>query len=111
MATSVFIAALALLHAAPAGILAYVSGTEQQDQQIHLLDLGTGESRAVGAGSHDNAPAWSPDGTRIAYHSKTDDGLVIRVVTADGSERSEEHTSELQSRLGKIEISYAVLWL
>lgn len=38
--------------------------------QIWVVDVATGESRALTSGSHEyNAPVWSPDSTRIAFFS------------------------------------------
>lgn len=78
-----WLAMLGLFAAGPDEI-AYVSGTEQEDQCVCVLSLETGEVRRVGAGNRDGAPVWSPDGRWLAFPSKQPEGMGIRVVRADG---------------------------
>lgn len=72
--------------AAPSGQIAFLSGTEQEDLWVCVLDLGSGEILRVGAGRRDGAPRWSPDGLWLAYPSEREGGMGIRVVRADGAE-------------------------
>ena len=46
---------------------------------------GSAERRLTGHAAWDSAPAWSPDGRRIAFRSKRDGNPEIYVVNADGS--------------------------
>jgi len=70
----------------PPGQIAYVSGTEQEDQTVCIVDVATGVIRRVGNGRRDGAPVWSPDGRRLAFESEQDGGKrSIFVVEADGT--------------------------
>ncbi|NIA13829.1 MAG: hypothetical protein GWP08_07085 [Nitrospiraceae bacterium] len=80
------IAAACLCGAVPTGQIAFVAGTEQEDQRVHLLDLATGETTPIGPGNRDGAPVWSLDGQWLAFETKTEDGMGIYIVRADGSE-------------------------
>ena len=48
---------------------------------------GSGLKNLTGHPSRDNAPAWSPDGKRIAFLSYRDGNKEIYVMNADGSEQ------------------------
>lgn len=63
------------------GRVAYVSERDG-DQEIFVLDLETGtETRITDNNTIDGAPAWSPDGRWLAYHSNnTDSGRHIFIV-------------------------------
>ena len=63
----------------------------KNDSQKHLwlLDTATGAARALtSAESTDNTPAWSPDGTSIAFTSKRtgDEEPALYTIRADGGE-------------------------
>ena len=75
-----------VLGAGPSGQIAFVLSTEQEDQCVCVLEVGTGAVVRAGAGDRDGAPQWSPDGEWLAFASKQPDGMGIRVVRADGSE-------------------------
>jgi len=54
---------------------------------LWLLALGTGETRQLSAGrGRDNSPAWSPDGTQIAFRSTRDGKPQLYLIAADGGE-------------------------
>ncbi|MDQ1255612.1 MAG: hypothetical protein QG656_204 [Candidatus Hydrogenedentes bacterium] len=72
--------------AEPSGQIAFLSGTEQEDLCVCVLDIATGAVTRVGMGGRDGAPVWSPDGAWIAFPSQQPDGMGIRLVRADGSE-------------------------
>jgi dipeptidyl aminopeptidase/acylaminoacyl peptidase len=58
-------------------------------KHLWLLDTATGATRALTtADSSDNAPTWSPDGSRIAFTSKrgADEQPSLYVIRADGGE-------------------------
>lgn len=76
---------LALSGAGPTGTIAFVSGTEQEDHCVCVLDVATRTVQPVGRGARDGAPVWSPDGAWIAFESVGPDGLGIFVVKADGT--------------------------
>mgnify|MGYP001199955132 CR=1 FL=1 len=73
-----------LTAAGPGGTLAYVAGTEQEDQCVMVLDLAAGQAVRVGRGDRDGAPRWSPDGWRIAFETHTDAGMNICVAEPGG---------------------------
>jgi len=76
------------MHAAAAsGHIAYLSGTEQEDLCVCVMDVVSGATLRVGEGDRDGAPVWSPDGAWLAYPSKSDAGMDIHLVRPDGSER------------------------
>ena len=75
-----------LTAAGPGGTLAYVAGTEQENQCVMVLDLASGQAVRAGRGDLDGAPQWSPDGQRIAFETRTDKGLNICVAGPDGSD-------------------------
>lgn len=85
IATIVALCGAASSYAAPAGQIAFVMGTEQEDQRVHIFDLATMQSTPVGAGRRDGAPVWSPDGSQLAFEAQTDDGYMIHIVNADGT--------------------------
>lgn len=74
-----------ILSAEPSGAIAYTA-VSQTEQCVYVLDLASGETTRIGTGKGDGAPRWSPDGSRLAFETRTDKGTAIYVVRADGSE-------------------------
>jgi Tol biopolymer transport system component len=73
--------------ATPSGQIAYLSGARQDDRCVCLLDIKSGETTRVGAGVFDGKPAWAPDGARLAFSTRRDDGgFGLRIVSMDGGE-------------------------
>ena len=46
---------------------------------------GSGQTRLTDNDAEDDAPSWSPDGSRIAFQSDRDGNFEIYVMNADGS--------------------------
>jgi TolB protein len=46
---------------------------------------GSGQTNLTNSGAGDSSPAWSPDGTRIAFMSGRDGNHQVYVMDADGS--------------------------
>lgn len=69
------------------GHIAFVSGTEQEDQCVCVLDTESGAVMRVGPGQLDTSPTWSPDGSWLAFETKSADGIAICIARPDGSER------------------------
>jgi dipeptidyl aminopeptidase/acylaminoacyl peptidase len=61
---------------------------DRNRSEIHLLDLGAGATRALTGTERmqDKAPAWSPDGTTIAYVSERSGWYEIHLVDASSGE-------------------------
>jgi Tol biopolymer transport system component len=70
---------------APVGQIAFVSGTEQDDQCVCVADLRSGRVTRVGPGRRDNSPVWSADGEWLAFVSEIEDGDGVFLVKADGT--------------------------
>jgi len=71
----------------PAGVIAYArSGGDGSRRAIHVANADGSGAVQITDGLHfDSHPAWSPDGTRLAF-SRLEDGVsAIYVVNADGS--------------------------
>jgi len=65
--------------------LQYATFTQVRHQGVRILDLATGQARDLLPGVHTSAPAWSPDGRRIAVLSGPLSHRDIIVMNADGS--------------------------
>jgi len=50
-----------------------------------VLDLTDGTWRRLTSGKNDHNPAWSPDGTRLAFSSNREGAFNIYRMPADGS--------------------------
>jgi Tol biopolymer transport system component len=56
------------------------------DVDIYVMNAdGTGIQQLINHPAIDNAPSWSPDGTRIAFVSRRDGNYEAYVINADGS--------------------------
>jgi len=54
--------------------------------EIYIMNAdGSAQTRLTAVALIDANPAWSPDGTRIAFHSFRDGNFEIYVMNADGS--------------------------
>jgi len=79
--------------------IAYVS-FERRKPVVNVLNLATGQSRAVANFSGSNsAPAWAPDGRRLAVVLTKDGGSQIYMVNADGGGGATRltHTSSIDT--------------
>jgi dipeptidyl aminopeptidase/acylaminoacyl peptidase len=64
----------------------YATMTQVRNQRVRILDLATGQARDLLPGSvQSRAPAWSPDGRRLALLTGNRSHYDITVVNADGS--------------------------
>ncbi len=63
--------------------IVYASGLPSR---IHVINVdGSGDTPISNSGGNDTNPAWSPDGTRIAFSTPYKTGIGIAVMNADGS--------------------------
>jgi Tol biopolymer transport system component len=54
--------------------------------EVYRVNLdGTGLTRLTNNGANDGLPAWSPDGSSIAFVSNRDGGWAVWAMNADGS--------------------------
>jgi len=71
---------------AATGELAYVVGTAPGIRHIYIINVtGNRVRRLTANNASDEDPAWSPDGTRIAFSTDRDGNREIYVTDADGS--------------------------
>lgn len=77
---------ISMLAADPRGAIAYVSGRMDAERSVMVIDVGTRAIVRAGPGRGDGAPRWSPDGTRIAFDTRTEEGRAIYLVRPDGSD-------------------------
>jgi Tol biopolymer transport system component len=64
----------------------YTTMTHVFNERVRVLDLSTGQARALLPGNvQSSAPAWSPDGRRLAVLTGSASHRDITVVNADGS--------------------------
>lgn len=75
-----------LLAAAPEGEVAFVGGEPGAPARVHIISIPGGAPRAIGPEHVLDAPAWSPDGTRIAFTVEAGGGSRIYLCTAEGKE-------------------------
>ena len=77
----------------PSGLLVFKLGT-----RIHVLEVATGKSIALGAeGATTFTPAWSPDGTKLAYYS--DEGGSLRAWIYDATTAKSRRVSDLRIKV------------
>jgi Tol biopolymer transport system component len=75
----------------PDGRIAYYANrydpaTQTETQAIHVMDPdGTDHNQLTDGSAIDEAPAWSPDGARIAFTRKADGSSEIYIMNADGT--------------------------
>ncbi|MCK6630065.1 MAG: DPP IV N-terminal domain-containing protein [Anaerolineae bacterium] len=54
--------------------------------EIYVVNAdGSGQTNLTNQPNFDSAPAWSPDGTKIAFETYRDENWDIYVMNADGS--------------------------
>ena len=55
--------------------------------EVYVMDVdGTDQTRLTNSSGTDGDPAWSPDGSKILFHSDRDGTVQIYVMNADGSD-------------------------
>lgn len=98
---------------------------DDRTQQLFIVELATGKARQLTSGERDHgAPAWSPDGTLIAYTGKDrgeadrDSNFEVFVQSADGGEPRKlstlvgpDNDPDLGSRPSWSPDSRRVVWL
>ncbi|PYO92721.1 MAG: hypothetical protein DMD62_12325 [Gemmatimonadetes bacterium] len=67
------------------GKVAFVSARDGNNEIYVMNADGTGVTRLTSNAAADEAPTWSPDGSRIAFASDRDGNWEIYVMNADGS--------------------------
>jgi len=68
------------------GKIAFSSDRDGANHEIYVMDPdGSNQTRLTSNTLPDTNPAWSPDGTRIAFVSSRDGNAEIYVMSADGS--------------------------
>ena len=70
----------------PSGRIAFVSDRDGNDEIYVMNADGSGQTRLTRNDARDNQPAWSPDGSRLAFVSRRDRQRgAIYLMNADGS--------------------------
>jgi TolB protein len=71
------------------GSYEYPGPGQYQNFEIYIINIdGSGQTRLTYNTAQDGAPAWSPDGKRIAFLSKRDGDHEIYVMNIDGSNQT-----------------------
>jgi Tol biopolymer transport system component len=80
--------------------LAFVTGTGYGTYEIWVLDLETGaRTRLTENHSHEFFPAWSPDGTRVAFSSDASGDYEVWSMNVDGTNQTQlTHSPGIDSR-------------
>jgi Tol biopolymer transport system component len=69
--------------------IAFVSSSDRAGSGIYVMNAdGSGPTRLSSTGSDDRAPAWSPNGSKIVFHSFRDGDPEIYVMDADGGNQT-----------------------
>lgn len=61
----------------PKGCIAYLCGTDVNAFRVHIYDIEKKVEKELTVGTHHGAPIWSPDGKKLAYSAKVENGLSI----------------------------------